>query len=433
MLRRLPYALWLVALLLIALRLGLLWHNNPGLELNWDEVRNARIADNWLQGKGYVSYDHVRQQLRPDAFHATFPVWGYAAWTWLGLPRYYLVAGLMLLMAVGGVVTLLYGQRILRWYGLPLRWAWLGAGLLAFYPSVLWYVGAWFWYENLCLPALVWVTYQLLRLQAGRPLPLAKALLLALVVVVSCLLRGYLLAVYGLMFALVLWRGYRAGAGVLRHVWRPALLTLVLTVVLHLPILVKNHSLFGAYILSTQPGFELLQGHNFATKGKFMFNWDEADEPFGRWVLQSIPRLHALNQYQESQARARLAQQWIAHHPAEEVQLIGRKLLMFFSSENFVADADRTGYHPVTAAAHLGFLLSLLLTALRWRGLRFRPADALLLAPFAVVLLLSLAFFVGYRWRLFAEPAFVLFPLITLWRLKVAQLKRIAEPKADHR
>ncbi|UYZ58472.1 hypothetical protein [Hymenobacter latericus] len=430
MLRRLPRAFWLLALLLIALRLGLLWYNNPGLELNWDEVRNARIADNWLQGKGYVSFDHTRQQLRPDAFHATFPVWVYAAWAWMGLPRYYLVAGLMLLMAAGGAITWLYGQRTLRWYGLPPRWAWLGAGLLALYPSVLWYVGAWFWYENLCLPALVWVTYQLLRLQEGRPLPAAKALLLALVVVVSCLLRGYLLAVYGLMFALVLWRGYWAGTSALRHVWRPAVLTLALTVALHVPVLMKNHRLFGVYILSTQPGFELLQGHNSATQGKFMFNWDEADEPFGRWVQQSIPNLGQLNQYQESQARARLARQWVAEHPAEELQLLGRKLRVFFSPENFVADADRTSYNPVTAVVHLGFLLSLLLTALGWRGLRFRVPDSLLLTPFCVVLLLSLVFFVGYRWRLFAEPAFVLFPLITLWRLKTNQLNQAAtQPK----
>ncbi|AYA38052.1 hypothetical protein D3Y59_13995 [Hymenobacter oligotrophus] len=417
MLRRLPRAFWVVALMLFALRLGLLWHNNPGLELNWDEVRNARIADNWLQGKGYVSFDQVRQQLRPDAFHATFPVWVYAAWAWVGLPRYYLVALLMLPMAAGGVVTWLYAQRILRWYQLPPRWAWLGGGALALYPSVLWYVGAWFWYENLCLPALVWVTHQLLRLQAGRPLPAAKALLLALVVVVSCLLRGYLLALYGLMFAWVLWRGYRAGPALLRRVWRPALLTLVLTVGLHLPILVKNQRLFGAYILSTQAGFELLQGHNSATEGKFMFNWDEADKPFGRWVQQSIPNLLALDQYQESQARARLARQWVAAHPAHELRLLGRKLLVFFSPENFVADAYRTAANPITAAVHLGFLLSLLLTAVGWRGLRFRAADVLLLTPFAVVLLLSLVFFVGYRWRLFAEPAFVLFPLITIWRL----------------
>jgi hypothetical protein len=422
MLRRLPRLFWLCALLLVALRLGLLWHNNPGLEWNWDEVRNARIAENLLQGRGYVSLDPVRQQLRPDAFHATFPVWVYAAWFRLGLPRHYFTAAAYLLMALGGVVTALYAQRTLLWYRVEPRLAWAGGALLALYPSVLWYIGAWFWYENLCLPALVWTTYQLLRLLDGRPLPLPKALLLAAVVTVSCLLRGYLLAVYGLMLAWLLWRSYPPGPAAWRRALPAALLTLGLVVALHLPILLKNHRLFGAYILSTQAGFELLQGNNGVTRGRFMFDWDEADKPFGHWVRQRIPDLSALNQYQESQARARLARQWIKEHPTEELRLLGRKLAAFFSPENFVANDFRTRYHPLTAAVHLAFLLSLLATALRWRGLRFRAPDALLLLPVAVVLLLSLVFFVGYRWRLFAEPAFVLFPLITWQRLRAKPL-----------
>ncbi|GAB3827174.1 hypothetical protein GCM10028821_10500 [Hymenobacter jeollabukensis] len=411
----------MLALGLVVLRLALLWHNNPGLEWNWDEVRNARIAEHWLQGRGYVSYDALRQQLRPDAFHASFPVWVYAAWFKLGLPRHYFTAAVYLLTALGGIVTFRYAQQILRWYRLPPPAAWFGGLLLTLYPSVLWYIGAWFWYENLCLPALVWVTYQLLRLLEGRPLPLPKALLLAAVVTASCLLRGYLLAVYGGLFALLLWYAYRRGREYLRQVWRPALLTLALTLLLYLPIFVKSHRLFGAYILSTQPGFELLQGHNPVTQGRFMFDWDEPGRPFARWVRQQIPQLPRLDQYQESQARAHLAREWISQHPAAELRLLGRKLLVFFSPENFVADDFRTRYHPLTAAVHLAFLLSLLATALRWRGLRFQRPDALLLLPVAVVLLLSLVFFVGYRWRLFAEPAFVLFPLITWWRLRTRQ------------
>lgn len=408
---------WVLAVGLVGLRLALLWHNNPGLEWNWDEVRNARIAENWLQGRGYVSFDAGRQQLRPDAFHASFPVWGYAAWFKLGLPRHYFTAAVYLLTALGGVLTGWYARRTLRWYGLPPRPATAGALLLALYPSVLWYVGAWFWYENLCLPVLIWATYQLLRLLGGRPLPLAKAALLAAAVVLSCLLRGYLLAVYGGLFAVLLGRSYWLGPAAWRRAAPVAALTLALTLAAHVPVLLKNHRLFGAYVLSTQPGFELLQGHNGVSQGRFMFDWDEPGRPFGHWVQQQLPQLPALNQYQESQARARLAARWIARHPGAELRLLGHKLLAFFSPENFVANDFHTRYHPVTAVVHLAFLLSLLATLVRWRGLRFRPDDALLLLPAAVVLLLSLVFFVGYRWRLFAEPAFVLFPLITAWRL----------------
>ncbi|MCA8832889.1 hypothetical protein [Hymenobacter pini] len=417
MLRSIPRYVWPVAALLLVLRLALNLGLNPGLEWNYDERRNGRIADNYLAGRGYVSLDPERQQLRPDAFHASFPVFVYVGWSRAGLPRHYLT--LLVYAAAAGLYLVggLYVQRTLQYLGLRLEVGWLGALLWAVSPGVVYYIGAFWWFENLALPLLILVVYKLLRLHGGRPLRWPDALLITGAVVLSCLLRGYLLAVYGLLFAVWLGLMTRQPARSRLTAWALSLGLLLALVAAHTPIFLKNHRMFGAYTLSNQAGFELLQGHNGVTQGRFMFDWDDRQGPFDRFVRRHIPQLDSLNQYQESQARARLARQWVAGHPGAEARLMLRKTLLFFSPENFIADAPRTPWNPFTALTLLAFGMALLLTVVGYRGLRFQSADWLLLTPLVAVWLLSLVFFVGFRWRFFAEPALLLFPLVVVGRL----------------
>lgn len=417
MLRSIPRYIWPVAALLLIIRLALNLGLNPGLEWNYDERRNGRIADNYLAGRGYVSLDPERKQLRPDSFHASFPVFVYVGWSRTGLPRHYLT--LLVYAAAAGLYLVggLYVQRTLHYFGLAPGPAWVGAGLWAVSPGVVYYIGAFWWFENLALPLLLLVVYKLLRLHGGRPLRWPDALLITASVVLSCLLRGYLLAVYGLLFAVFLGLMSGRAAALRRGAWGLSLGLLLALGLAHVPILQKNHRLFGAYTLSNQAGFELLQGHNSITQGRFMFDWDERQGPFDQFVRRHIPQLDSLNQYQESRARAQLARQWVAAHPAEEIQLWARKTALFFSPENFIADAPRTPWNPFTALVHLAFFGALLLTLARYRGLRFQARDWLLLTPLLAVWLLSLVFFVGFRWRFFAEPALLLYPLLVAGRL----------------
>jgi hypothetical protein len=408
-LRSIPRFVWLAAVLLLALRLGLNLHLNPGLEWNYDERRNGRIAENYLAGRGYVSLDPERQQVLPDSFHATFPVFVYIGWSQTGLPRHYLT--LLVYAAAAGCYLLggLYAQRTLRHFGANEGLAWAGAGLWAVSPGVVYYIGAHWWFENIALPLLIVVVYKLLRLYDGRKLSWPDALLL----------RGYLLAVYAALFAAFLGLMMRRrGLAASRPAWALSLALLLALSLAHWPIFQKNYQMFGAWTLSNQAGFELLQGHNSITQGRFMFDWDERTGPFDQFVRAHVPQLDSLDQYQESQARARLARQWVVGHPAEEARLWLRKTALFFSPENFVADAPSTSWNPFTALVHLSFFAALFLTLVHYRGLRFESRDALLLTPLVAVWLLSLVFFVGFRWRFFAEPALLLFPLITWVRLQ---------------
>lgn len=416
MLRTIPSFIWLVAALLVGLKIALLLHLNPALEWNYDEHRNGRIADNYLAGRGYVSVDPEREQLRPDAFHASFPVFVYIGWQRLGLPKHYFTLLLFALIAGTYLLGILYVQRTLLYEGLAPPHAWGGALLWALYPSVVYYIGAYGWYENIALPLLILVVYKLLRLYGGRRLTAPDAFLLAGSITLSCLLRGYLLAVYGVL--LLVWMGLMVG----RAAWRPAvqvgILTFALVVGGYLPVLLKNHAMFGAYIISTQAGFELLQGHNNQTQGSFMYSWSNRGEPFDTYVRAHIPHLDSLNQYQESRARGRLAMQWIAAHPAAEARLWARKTALFFSAENFSADNPDMPWNFFTALAHIAFFSSVLLTVARYRALSFRRDDLLLFAPLLTIWLMSLVFFVGFRWRYFADPIILLFPCLVLHRLR---------------
>ncbi|GAA3937232.1 hypothetical protein GCM10022406_21680 [Hymenobacter algoricola] len=421
MLKSLPRFVWPLAVVLAMLKLGLLLHLNPGLEWNYDERRNGRIADNYLAGRGYVSLDPERHTLRPDSFHASFPVFVYIGWQRAGLPKHHFTL-LVFALSIGAyLLGGLYVHRTLLCFGVAPPWSWVGAGAWLLYPSVLYYIGAYMWYENLALPLLILVVYKLLRLLAGRPLSWADAAIVAAAITLSCLLRGYLLAVYAAL--LLVWLCLVVPT---RKLSSGSSFGLVLSVgclllLAHLPILQKNHRLFGARILSNQAGFELLQGHNDVTQGRFMFDWDDPAKPFGHFVRAHVPDLDSLNQYEESQARAELAKKWVLAHPREEAMLWLRKTALFFSPENFIADAPRTPYNPVNAVVHLAFFIALLTVASGVRGLQLQQADILLLTPVVATWMLSIVFFVGFRWRYFAEPAMLLYPIIIVQRLRIKQ------------
>jgi hypothetical protein len=414
-LRSIPRYVWPALVVLALLKLVLQLSLNPGLEWNYDERRNGRIADNYLAGRGYVSLDPERQVLRPDSFHASFPVFIYIGWHKAGLPKHYFTLLIFALSIAAYVLGILYLHRTLHYFGVGPPWSWGGALLWALYPSVVYYIGAYMWYENLALPLLILVVYKLLRQLGGRPLSVADTFLVAGSITASCLLRGYLLAVYGLLF--LVWLALQHKSGITAAL-RAAGLTVLLLALTHTPILLKNHRLFGAWTLSNQAGFELLQGHNSVTHGRFMFDWDERSGPFDHFVRAHIPALDSLNQYQESRARAALAWQWVRTHPAAEAKLWLRKTGLFFAPENFIADAAGTGYNPVTGLVHLAFLVAVLLTLGQYRGLRLQRSDVLLLTPLVAVWLLSIVFFVGFRWRYFAEPALLLYPFIVWQRLR---------------
>ncbi|MGV3504984.1 MAG: hypothetical protein ACO1O1_14840 [Adhaeribacter sp.] len=400
--------------LLTGVRAGLLVFNSHGLDLNPDEFGNYHIARSWVQGLGYTRFDPVTQTQKPLAFYATFPVWVYALFLKAGLNIAFWVLLVHLASLAAYVLACWYFYRSLALFIAQERLRFWGTLIFAAYPSTLFYIGSIFWYENLTMPVLVYVSYHLLRLLQGGRLERRHWLLIPLLISGSCLFRGQLLFIYFFLFICFLVLGRHIilqGKG--RQLLALPLLVAGLLVFSHVPILVKNYRLFGGLLLSTQPGFELLQGHNPYADGRWTMAWTDPGEPLYDYAAARIPGLKYLDQYTESRERARLAWEWIRQHPRAELQLLARKVGVFFRPDNSPYFEGNTlpgfpWWNPLNGAVHALFLLALAAAGLRPRRFGLRGSERFLLAPVGAVLLLSLIFFVGHRWRFYAEPYMLL-------------------------
>jgi hypothetical protein len=406
--------------LMTLIRAGFLLFNSHGLDLNPDEYGNYHIARSWLQGLGYTRYDPATQTQKPLAFYATFPIWVYALFLKAGLNIAWWVLLVHLTSLAFYAGSIWYFYRTLALFTARPGLRFWGTVLYAAYPSTLFYIGSVFWYENLTMPVFVYVMYHLLHLTRGGQRTACHYLLLPLLITLSCLFRGQLLFIYFFIFAtylLVIRR--QLGLAGQWHLLRVPLLTAALLIATHLPIVVKNYRLFGGLLLSTQPGFELLQGHNPYADGKWTMAWTDPGEPLYDYAAARIPNLKYLDQYTESRARARQACQWIRENPLAELHLIGRKLKVYFTPDNSPYFEGNTlpGFNranPINLGVHGLFLLALAGAIWYRRQYRIRRQEWLVLAPIFTTILLCLIFFFGHRWRFYAEPYMLLYGFIFL-------------------
>lgn len=64
--------------------------------------------------------------------------------------------------------------------------------------------------------------------------------------------------------------------------------------------------MFGEYVLSTQAGYELLQGHNPNSKGSWMGDWKNSSSPNLIYAHSQINNIEELNELEEGKARKKL-------------------------------------------------------------------------------------------------------------------------------
>lgn len=397
----------------MVLKLGL-WLRSGRFEgMFSDENRNYQIALNHQNGDGYTIDGKL------TAFHASTPVLIYE---WLiknDIPKGHFVKfGHVLSILLFGL-SIYYFNGILLHFNVP-RWLRYGAIVLyVLYPSNLEFIGNKFNYERLALPVFLISFYHLLNL-ARADKPIKQMLAVAISMAVVTLFRPqfiyimpFVIGCFGLFWLLKKHRHW------LRYV-TTLVLMLLFTFVAHIPELNKNHRMFGAHILSTQAGFELMQGHCDIARGSWNGEWEDPDSDYANYSRKMIPGIDGLNEYEQSKARMAFAADWIRKHPVQELELIARKVAIFFIPMNFLG-----GFNLVNAAVHALFLLAVfrwLLQTARTRTLDWELAT--LLTPLAAVLSLSIIFFVGYRWRYYTEPFMIIW--IAIWVAKMVSGRQLA-------
>ena len=393
-----------LALIFGLIRLLLLFYNNPNLIMNIDEESNYEVATNHFKGRGYTYFDVEKNAYLPTAFHASFTIFLYENLLLKNHihKRYWLVF-------CNIVSALLLGLSIFYFYQLSLlfveqKLAYFSTFAYCIFPSVLYYIGTLFWYEQMVLSLLIMTIYWVLK-SLTQKLSVFEMVGMALCIILSSLLRIQTIAIFAPLIAfLIVFLVYNKQ-------YQSSLIYLsisLLALVSHYPSLQKNKLLYGSYILSTQTGYEILQGHNPYAKGSWMGNWLLPNSALYQYSHQKIPHLETLNQYEEGKARKELAIQWMKENPVDEIKLTLRKLMLFFLPRNFEFLPFNQFPNPINFIFYAGFL-GYFVFAVRKKMQDWDINKTIILIPILGSIALTLVFFMGARWRYYAEPFMIIF------------------------
>jgi hypothetical protein len=170
------------------------------------------------------------------------------------------------------------------------------------------------------------------------------------------------------------------------------------------PWVIRNAVVFHTFIptMST-PGFNLWLGHNSVTKGDNHFYWPDAVSPELKRELLKVPvDVHYEVEVDKLYKKDALA--YISSHPRREMELAGRKLLLFFAFDpNHEKGSSPFYWVPsilLSCAAAFGIYFQ------RRRLLR---EDILLTASIAYAALIGMVMFVLPRYRMVIDPFMMIF------------------------
>jgi hypothetical protein len=398
-----------LALFFGVLRAILLFYNNPYYFLNIDEESNYEVATNHYKGRGYTYFDPKKSAYLPTAFHASFTIFLYENLLLKNnIHKRYWV------MFCNIVSGLLLGLSIFYFYQLSLlfveqKLAYYCTFAYCIFPSVLYYIGTLFWYEQMVLSLLIICIYLIIK-SFKQKLSIFELIAMAVCIILTSLLRIQTIAIFAPLLA------FTITVLLYKKQFQKSLIYIsiaMLALVSHFPSLQKNKLIYGKYILSTQIGYEILQGHNPYAKGSWMGDWPLPSSALYRYSHKKINNLKNLNQFEEGLARKKVALDWIKENPLDEIKLIFRKLLLFFLPRNFEFLPYNQFLNPITLIIYLGFL-GYLFISIR-KKLEFWDVEkTILIMPIIGAIGLTLVFFMGARWRYYAEPFMIIFAFMFL-------------------
>lgn len=396
-----------VALFFGLLRCVLLFVHNPNLLMNYDEESNYEVATNHFHHKGYTYHDPEKGVYIPTAFHGSFTIFVYehCLIQWNIHKRYWVILCNLVSALLLGISICYFHKIAVQLMSVP--WATAATLCYCLFPSVLYYIGTLFWYEQIVLSVLIIVWYLILK-SVKQKLSFLEIAVLLTSILSSTLFRLQTIAILmPVLLILLIYFAYKKQKQQLL-VFSAVFL---LGILVQIPSLTKNKELFGAHVLSTQMGFELLQGHNPYSKGSWMGNFLLPSSDLYQYAHQHIPNINELNEYEEGLARKQLALKWIKEQPLAEIRLIARKVALYFLPRNFEFLPFHQLPNPVNLLVYLGFIFYLVMLLLK-KITKPTLAHLLLITPVAGSLLLTVIFFMGARWRYYAEPFMIIFAFI---------------------
>jgi len=401
-----------LALIFGLVRILLLFYNNPNLIMNIDEESNYEVVTNHYKGRGYTYFDEQKNAYLPTAFHASFTIFVYENLVlknhihkryWVGFCN--IISGLLL------AISIYYFYQLSLLF-IEQKWGYYCTLSYCIFPSVLYYVGSLFWYEQIVLSLMIIALYFAIK-SIKEKLAFYEVFSLLLCVILSSLLRIQTIAIFApLLIFLISLLAYQKQ-------YKKSLMYAFVAIIgfaSHIPSFEKNHQLFGSYILSTQMGYEILQGHSPNAKGSWMGDWLLPSSELYKYSHKKIPDIETLNQYSEGLARKKVALNWIKENPFDEIKLSFRKILLYFLPRNFEFLPLNQLPNPINFIFYVGFLACAMMS-FGSRNKFWTIEKTIILIPILGSIALTLVFFMGARWRYYAEPFMIIFAFMAFQQI----------------
>jgi hypothetical protein len=188
----------------------------------------------------------------------------------------------------------------------------------------------------------------------------------------------------------------------------PIFLFIFFTFLAHKPILEKNNILFGEYVLTTYTGNMFYNGANKLARG----SWDG----IGNSRKQIEKKINNnLNDLERGKIYLSEGLNWIKKNPSDYLILQIRKLTIYFLPQNYSILPYNRIYNPINLLVHFGFVFYALSIILKKD---IQRKNLIILSPILGSLIISLFFFIGYRWRYYAEPYMILTAMLFFSQFK---------------
>ncbi len=376
--------------------------------MNWDEENNYKIAQ-----------EHKEKGVYPQfAYHGTGTVYIYEFLMLAGISKKNYIIVIFVLQNLLYIWSIFIFKKLADYFLTDLNSS-ICALTYAYYPSVIYYVGGIFAYENIATYLLIYCILKLIRFIIENKIDTIDIILFPIIITISCYIRGQLILFYLLIFIvlwiIVLYKKLKfLGERNITRLLYISTATFLLMFFAHYPILLKNEKLFNKKILSTQTGFELLQGHNPFASGLWNKRSNLPNDSLYQYCKKKIPNENSLNQYQVSLIRKNLAFEWIKKNPMNELFLEIKKLTIYFSPLNCKSIDYDTYVYVNNFFSFLIQILFLVCMISLIKNLQIDSRIILIFIPILVSILLSIIFFVGMRWRFYAEPFMIIFAFLFL-------------------
>lgn len=187
----------------------------------------------------------------------------------------------------------------------------------------------------------------------------------------------------------------------------PILIFIFVAFLAHKPILDKNYNLFENKTLTTNSGISFFIGANKNARG----SWDGTGNTVNQLKLEIG---NNFNEFEISKAYFNAGIEWIKKNPYDYLILQFRKLAIYFLPQNYSILPGNRIYNPINLMFHIGLFLFLFKVI---KNKEFSYNNLVVLSPVIGSLIISLLFFIGYRWRYYAEPYLILTTIIFLSQL----------------